>query len=166
VPRYKILKITNLVDKALWVKRVFKILKRAYESVDGGLLFDNESDLIKNTSFWRIATVNDNRVIAITVFKERRGQKLVALATDTKDDLDKEALRELIDISLDFAYMEVSQRAENFILKYCKRAKDYLIHSSIAREYLDKDIKELKDGYHYIRKIAGISKEKILLGTI
>ena len=32
----------------------------------------------------------------------------MALATDTKDDLDKEALRELIDISLDFAYMEVS----------------------------------------------------------
>jgi hypothetical protein len=41
----------------------------------------------------------------------------------------------------------------------------FLIHQSEAERYLGKAIDWVDDGYHYIRKIAGIEKRKILLGT-
>ena len=164
--KFKTLKLENLVDKAHYASEVFVLLKEAYSKVEGGLLFEDESDLIANSSLWKLAVTKRGEILAVAVFKPKHGQKLVAMAADTKNggDIAKEALAMILKNSLSRAWMEVSEGAEHFIMKQCG-GEQFLMHCSVAQEYIGKAIKEVGDGYHYIREIAGIPKTKIVLGT-
>jgi len=123
-----ILTLRHPIDKSLYLPQVWKILDRAYSNVDGGLLFSDELDLLRKTSIWKIAII-DGRVVAVTVFKRKFGQKLVAMGIDSsfhRPDEAKAALAKLIESSLERAWMEVSEAAESFVMKYC-RGEKYLI---------------------------------------
>lgn len=160
------LTLRHPIDKSRYLHQVWKILVHAYSNVEGGLLFADELDLLRKTSIWKIATI-DGRVVAVTVFKSKYGQKLVAMGIDGTYDKPSEAkaaLAKLIESSLERAWMEVSEAAESFIMKYC-RGEKYLIHHSELSRYLDKWIDATADGYHYVRHIAGIQKVKIAIGT-
>lgn len=163
---FETLRIDHPVDKAHWVNQVFHLLETSYRKVEGGLLFRDEADLIARTSLWKVAVTKKGKVIAVAVFKRKHGQKLVAMAADTHhgDEEAKEALAVLLRSSLERAWMEVSEAAEHFVMKRCG-GEHFLMHCSVAQEYLGKAIEEVGDGYHYIRKIAGIPKTKIVLGT-
>ena len=162
---FKISKLHNPVDKARWVNQVWNILEISYRDIEGGLLFSDKSELMLKTSIWKVIVV-DGRVLAVAVFKEKHGQKLVAMGVDRQGDVMKSrsALIYLLRHSLERAWMEVSEAAENFIMKQCGGEK-FLIHQSEAVRYLNKAVEFAEDGYHYVRKIAGIPKVKIVLGT-
>ncbi len=159
---FKTINIYNPVDKVRWIDQVWKILNDAYSKVEGGLLFTDQCEIIRNTSIWKLI-VENNKVIAVTIFKHKFGQKLVAMGTSNAIHA-KEALIFLISHSLERTWMEVSEAVEVFIMKYCGGEK-FLINQSEAVHYLNKTIETVGDGYHYIREIAGVSKTKILLGT-
>jgi len=159
---FKTVKIFNPVDKAKWVDKVWEILEKTYSKVEGGLLFSHKSDLISSTSNWKLI-VKKNKILAVAIFKEKAGQKLIAMGKgDEKEG--REALVHLLKSSLERAWMEVSEAAEVFVMKYCDGEK-FLIHQNEVMRYLNKGISMLDDGYHYMREIAGIQKTKILLGT-
>ena len=162
---FKTLTLTNLVDKVHYIDQVWEILVRAYDDVDGGLLFLDKADLIGTTAMWRIA-VKKGTVIAVSIFKKKFGMKLVALGADKRcyGDLSTKALSVLIQSSLTYAWMEVSEAAENFIMKRCGGEK-FLLHHSLVVQLMKKQIQPSLDGYHYERVISGIRKEKIALGT-
>ncbi len=163
--RYNIIKLSNMVDKAKWVSKVWNLLEKSYSKVEGGLLFEDEVELIKSTSIWKIV-IRGNEIVAVTVFKQKYGQKLVAMATNSElfGSEAKDVLAYMLKNSLNRAWMEVSEAVEVFVMKYCG-GEEFLINCEEAKTYLKKSIEPLGDGYHYIRDIHGIRKTKLLLGT-
>ena len=162
---FRTIKVSNSVDKVRWADQVWDILKEAYSRVEGGLLFRDKSELIIETSVWKMV-VKKGHIVAVAIFKSKFGQKLVAMGVNSSMDkgFSKKALAFLLRSSLEKAWMELSEAAEVFVMKYCGGER-FLIHHSEAVRYLNKTIETLDDGYHYMREIAGIKKTKILLGT-
>jgi len=158
-------KITNIVDKVKYLDVVWEILIHSYTSVSGGLLFKTKDDLLTSTKLWKIIIKKGN-VIAVTVFKSKHGLKLVAMGIvnikQKKDVL--LALAKSIEEDLKHSWMEVSGKAEDFVMKHCNAYK-YMIHNAYARELLSKEIYLRDDGYHYYREISNLKKEKIIVGT-
>jgi len=155
--------VSNLVDKAQLVDQVWEILSKGYAKVEGGLLFNTKNELISD--IWRL-TFRRKKLIAVTVFKKKHGLKLVAFSADRTDyaEVALDALREMITSALNWAWMEVSEAAEHFILSRC-RGEEYLLHNSHTNSLMKKKVVISDDGYHYTRAIAGIMKEKIMIGT-
>jgi hypothetical protein len=162
---FKTITLSNPVDKARYIDSVWNILSEGYRNVKGGLLFENKIDLIRNSSIWKLG-IRKDRVIAVAIFKHKFGQKLVALSTDKTINpiVATDALAYIIKSSLSRAWMEVSEAAEIFVMKRCGGEK-FLIHHTEAAKLLKKTISPSIDGYHYERIIAGIPKQKIVLGT-
>lgn len=143
--------------------KVWALLKEAYKNVKGGLHFNSIEQLINTTAQWKVIVVN-NEVIAVTVYKAKKGLKIAAFACAKIKDA-KDSLARLITKELKTAWIEVSERAENFVLKYCDGSK-YIIPNNEAKTILNKSISLCSDGLHYVRTIQNIRKEKLLLGTI
>jgi hypothetical protein len=162
---FKTTTVSNPVDKAKYIDSVWSILSEGYRNVEGGLLFENKVELIRNSSIWKLA-IKKEKVIAVAIFKQKFGQKLVALSVDRgTNPLDStEALAYIVRSSLGRAWMEVSEAAEIFVMKRCGGER-FLIHHTEAAKLLKKTISPGIDGYHYERIIAGIPKQKIVLGT-
>lgn len=158
-------KLINIVDKVKYLDIVWEILSQSYATVSGGLLFSSKNDLLTSTSVWKVV-LKKGKVIAVTIFKSKHGLKLVAMGITTaknkKDVLKK--LAQSIEEDLNHIWMEVSGSAETFIMKYC-HAYRYIIHNSFASTLLGKEVLEDASGYHYIRAISGIQKQKIIVGT-
>jgi hypothetical protein len=156
--------ISNLVDRVNHLNRVWEILQNSYKNVNGGLLFKNKEDLLNNTNEWKLIFYNGH-IIAVMVFKSKFGKKIVALGRDSNyGELSIRALALSLEKTLAIAWMEVSEKAEEFVFKYCN-AHSYMIHRSLAYLLIAKAIEPLEDGYHYVRKISGIKKAKIIIGT-
>jgi len=157
--------VSNLVDKAQHIDRVWEILSKAYSEVEGGFLFNSKVSLISETDIWRLA-FRRNRLIAVTVFKKKHGLKLVAFSADKTNNTKRaiQALTEMIARDLKWAWMEVSEKAEHFILSRCG-GEHYLLHNSHVTNLMKKKVELSHDGYHYRRNIADIFKEKIMIGT-
>lgn len=158
-------RVVNLVDKALYIDRVWEILSLSYRDVPGGLLFSDKIDLIVSTALWKVV-LKKGRVIAVTVFKAKRGMKLVAMGADVLG-YGKQAIIALsksIREDMGRVWMEVSGSAEDFLMKHCG-AYRYVIHNSYASSLLHKSVITQSDGYHYVRDISHIKKSKIIVGT-
>jgi hypothetical protein len=156
--------ISNLVDKTIHLNRVWEILQKSYKNVNGGLLFTSKEDLLCNSSEWKLIFYR-KKVVGVMIFKAKFGRKIVAIGRDERyGQYSINALALSLEQTLYYAWMEVSEKAEEFILKYCN-VYQLLIHQSIAIMLISKTIEPLEDGYHYFREIAGIKKAKILIGT-
>lgn len=121
--------VSNLVDKAQHIDRIWEILSKAYAEVEGGFLFKSKVSLISNTDIWRLA-FRRNKLIAVTIFKRKHGLKLVAFGADRTDNTKTavHTLSEMIARGLTWAWMEVSEKAEHFLLSRCG-GEDYLLHN-------------------------------------
>ena len=72
------------------------------------------------------------------------------------------ALAKLIKRDLKTCWMELSEAAERFVMRF---AKNYTIKNHLVAQIIEKEITLSSDGVHYFRTIKNINKEKILLGT-
>lgn len=158
----KTLILEDKKDREKYLSQAWEMLKKTYENVAGGLHFENSEALLNKTHRWHLALENDE-VLALTVFKAKLGWKLTAMAKSSAKEA-KNFLKELINKDLAQTWMELSEKAENFVLKDCEGYK-YLKHASQAQKLLNKEILVLKDGFHYERKILGLQKAKIIVGT-
>lgn len=155
--------LSQASDRLLYLDPAWDILSESYQDVPGGLLFNDKFDLLDKTMMWKVILKN-NELMALTVFKAKMGLKLVAMGAD-REHFGKMAVDALAkSIDLKHVWMEVSGKAETFVMKRCN-AKKYLIENNRASVLLKKEIALNKDGYHYVREISGIEKEKLIVGT-
>ncbi len=161
----KTLTLTDSSQMQTYLAQVWDLLVASYAGVSGGLHYSEPAELLAKTQRWRLVLYR-GQVIAATLFKAKRGWKLVAMATCRQHrQRARNAMRRLICADLPRAWMELSEHAERFVLRCCG-GHHYLIHSSLAAALLDKQIEPVaEDGYHYRRTVAGLVKAKIMVGT-
>lgn len=157
--------ITTPSEMAQFATPVWNLLSEAYADVKGGLNFDSAQDLIDSTSEWKIV-FSGKSILAITIYKAKKGLKLVAMGINKLfKDVAKSALIQLLKSEIKHCWMELSEAAEHFVLKYCN-GSHYVINKSLISTLLNKSISlDSNDSYHYYRTIKNIRKQKIVVGT-
>lgn len=70
-------------EKLPYVDEVWGVLARSYADIGGikGTGFRTPEDMIQNIPFWKINT-KDGKVVAVQMYKDKHGRKLVASGTD------------------------------------------------------------------------------------
>ena len=146
------------------INAVWELLEEGYREVKGGLFFSSKEDLLQTTAQWKVVVLN-NTVIAVSIYKAKKGLKLVAMTVSKAAAYKKiavQALVKLIKKDLKSCWMELSEGAERFVMRF---AKEYVVSNSKVASIIEKDVVLSSDGLHYVRTIQNIQKEKILLGT-
>lgn len=147
-----------------YIRQVWAIMCASYARVDGGWHYATPEQLLEDSACWRVV-LHGGRVAAATVYKVKKGLKLVAMGTCSElKDAARQGLQKIVRADLTRCWMELSEAAENFVMKYCNGDR-YIIHGSLVAGLLEKDIEPTQDGYHYRRMVCGIRKCKILVGT-
>ncbi len=73
-------------------------------------------------------------------------------------------MRRLICAELPRCWMELSERAERFVMT-CFGGQNFMVHGSLAADLLDKVVEHAgSDGYHYRCEVAGMVKAKLIVG--
>ena len=151
-------------ERSKHINSVWELLEDGYKDVKGGLFFKSKEELLNTTYQWKVIMLN-NKIIAVTVYKAKKGLKLVAMTVSKANEYKKiavTALAKLIQKDLKTCWMELSEDAEKFVMKF---ASEYTVKNSLVAQIIEKDIILSADGVHYFRTIKNINKEKILLGT-
>jgi len=160
----KIRTLNNKGQKEQYVNDVWQVLVEGYKNVQGGLYFKSKVELIANTHIWKVICYR-GEVVAVTIYKAKKGLKLVALSAGRKfRNIAVEALKKVIKRDLKKCWMELSEAAEKFVLQL--GGDKYVLTNDVVESVLGKEIKPIEDGVHYMREIMGIQKQKILLGTV
>lgn len=161
----KTLTLTTQAQMQPYLAQVWALLEVSYANVCGGLLYAEPAELLSDTQRWRLVT-RRGRVIAAILFKAKRGWKLVAMASCRQSgQRARHALQRLICAELPRCWMELSERAERFVMTCCG-GHNFMIHASLAADLLDKVVEPAgSDGYHYRREVAGMVKAKLIVGT-
>jgi len=151
-------------EKEKYIDEVWDVLTEGYRKVQGGLHFKSKYELIISTEFWKVICYK-GKVIATTVYKAKKGLKLVALSVGNFfRDIAISELKKVIKRDLKYCWMELSEAAEKFVMKL--GGEKYIFPSAMVARVLGKEVELIDDGIHYIRLIMGTKKEKVLLGTI
>ena len=161
--------ILSIHEKSFIVDDVFAILKNAYKNVAGGLYFKNKDELIFTTDLWKVIYLEEN-IVGVVIYKFKQGLKMVALGI--ADFLNnkfqffiKTMLTYIFQHTFANTWIEVSEGVEKIILK--NGGKNFLIKNTLANQLTGKPILSLlEDGYHYTREINGITKTKVIVGTV
>ena len=156
--------ILNKKEKQIkYIDKVWNLLSNAYQKVKGGLLFKSKEELINTTVEWKVV-IYKNNIVAVTVYKAKKGLKLVAMATNQEyREISLSSLGNIIKNDLKSCWMEISESAEKFVMR--NGGEQYKINNELVPTILDKNIKLSADGFHYFRTIANLNKEKIIVGT-
>lgn len=140
---------------------VLDLIKTAYKDKGGHPEFDKLTD-IKNTdlTFWVAKDINDNPDADIVIGGKNtsHGVKLTVMGQDGSKDAKRDVITKMITLMKTRGfYSELDpELAQKFGLPY--------IHDETKiRNVLNKDIEYHNDG-SYSRKIAGVSKIKVLVG--
>lgn len=176
---------SSLADKQKWADRVWDMLQAAYDDIGGikGSGFSNKEDMINNIPFWKIFHRGE-KLIAVVLYKDTNGRKLVALGTD-KSNAAKKILSNIFKETLKVSYGEQSGKLLNLVVKSVsyERLEPFLLEPIYVQKLLDKQIyppipKKLNamdaetynkfpklHKYFYMRDFGGKSYLKICLGT-
>ena len=158
--------LTSSAAMQRYQTQVWALLVASYENVAGGLHYDSASQLIETSAQWKV--VLDNRhVVAVTIYRAKKGLKLVAMATCSKlRQLGRLGLIQVLSHDLKRCWMELSEGAERFVMRYCGGER-YVISNSLAYLILGKqEVIAAENNYHYYREINQVRKQKLLLGTV
>ena len=175
----------TLENKKKWADQVWDMLQRAYEDIGGikGSGFSNKEDMIDNIPFWKIFHRGEH-LIAVVLYKDTRGRKLVAIGTD-RSQQSKKILSNIFKEALKVSYGEYSGKLLSAIVKNVsyEKLEPYLLDPLYVKKLLDKEIYppdpeklNLIDletynkfprlhKYFYMRNFNGKSYLKICLGT-
>lgn len=146
-------------------RQVWALLVQAYSKVEGGLNYPSLKDLVQSSAEWKVVLLN-NQVVAVTVYKAKKGFKLVAMAASpSKKEEGRQGLIDIISHDLSHRWMELSDAAESFVMKRCGGDR-YLISNELANELLEREVLPADTNYHYFREIQKVKKKKVLLGTV
>jgi hypothetical protein len=160
----KIKTVKEKNQKMHYVNSVWEVLKEGYEKVQGGLHYASKEELMQKTDMWKVICYR-GEVIAVTVYRAKKGLKLVAMSAGRRfRELAVKLLGRVVQRDLKQCWMELSEAAEKFVMKL--GGGRYILPDYIARTVLEKEVQPAGDGVHYIREIMGIQKEKVLLGTV
>jgi len=160
--------ITTTAEQSFLADEVFLLLQKAYSQVKGGLHFASADELVSKTSTWKVIYL-DESIVGVVIYKAKRGLKMVALAITTEltkpfQNHTKTMLAYLFKVTFNNTWMEVSEGAEQFIVKH--GGEKYFLSNTFASELTGKEIVGLcDDGYHYKRMINGVLKTKVILGN-
>ncbi len=159
--------VRTVAQRAFLVDEVYDLLHDAYANVKGGLHFQDPDDLLRSTTLWKVIYFNAT-IVGVVVYKAKRGLKMVALGIATMDSTisqyTKSMLSYLFRVTFQNTWMEVSEGAERFIIK--NGGTRYFVSNSLAQRLTGKEIVSLsEDGYHYQRRINGVLKTKVIVGT-
>ena len=155
-------------EKVFIVDDVFKILEDSYRDVKGGLHFTDKDELINKTNLWKIIYL-DEIIVGVIIYKAKNGLKMVALGianfiSRKSQSYIKTMLSAIFKLTFSNTWMEVSEGVEKFIIK--NGGDVFFIKNTMAAQLTGKEILSLDtDGYHYTRKINGVIKTKIMIGT-
>ena len=150
-------------SKETFLEQVWSILESSYRRVPGGLHFASPAELIATTDEWHLI-IKNQQVQALTLHKYKRGLKLVALAKARTPEA-RLALTQLVNYALRHGWMELSDKAESFVMRECEGHR-FMINASLATRLLNKVIlPSASDTFHYQRTIMRTLKTKLLLGT-
>lgn len=159
----EIIKLNHKDDMHACAQPVWELLAAAYANVPGGLLFTDIDQLIASTYAWHLVVIED-QIQAVTIHKNKAGQKTVAFAK-AQTAMGKPALVHLLCHALQTGWMELSDTAERFVMMECN-GQEYVMHYDVVQGLMqEKKVTIAKDQYHYQRKIQGMLKTKIALGT-
>ena len=175
----------SLADKQKWADRVWDMLQAAYDDIGGikGSGFSDKEDMINNIPFWKIFHRGE-KLIAVVLYKDTNGRKLVALGTD-KSNAAKKILSNIFKETLKVSYGEQSGKLLNLVVKSVsyERLEPFLLEPIYVQKLLDKQIyppipEKLNamdtetykkfpklHKYFYMRDFGGKSYLKICLGT-
>jgi hypothetical protein len=133
---------TALENKIKWVDQVWDMLQRAYSDIGGikGSGFSNKEDMIANIPFWKIFHRGEH-LIAVVMYKDTRGRKLVAFATDQSKQ-SKKILSNIFKEALKVSYGEYSGKLLSVIVKNVsyEKLEPYLLDPIYVRKLIDKEI--------------------------
>lgn len=124
-------------SKETFLEQVWSILESSYQGVPGGLHFASPAELIATTDEWHLI-INNQQVLALTLHKYKRGLKLVALAKARTPNA-RPALTQLVNYALRHGWMELSGKAESFVMHECEGHR-FMINASLAARLLNKVI--------------------------
>jgi hypothetical protein len=155
--------ITDSADKRKYGQLVWNMIQDSYKKIGGYKGATSIDELITSSNLWKLVR-RDNKIIAVCVYKDLKGRKLIAAGTDGSDE-GKKALNDLWieDLKLNRTWAEVSDVVEHIKLTHGFKP----IPNKYAAEILNKEILNLNpDGIHYTRLIGGVPYEKAIVGKI
>ena len=155
--------LTNDNQKREYAEVVWDMLQNSYKKIGGYRGTQNVEELIKDSSLWKLVRKN-NKIVAASIYKDLRGRKSIAAATDGTEEGKKALLSIwLEDLKLNRSWSEVSGATEHMKLKHGFKP----ISNKYAEEILGKQVLSLNDdGIHYTRMIGGVPYEKAIIGYI
>jgi len=159
--------LASEIEKVFFADEVFEMIEYSYKNVKGGNIYKNPEEMIQDTDYWEFIWV-DYEIVGVVLYKDKYGKKLVALGFAKIDRKTKKYVlnffSEYLKKNIKKIWMEVS---ENFRQWLFKNGFDiYLVKNCIVKKLLkNKHIILLNDGISYIRVIAGIKKEKVVIGN-
>lgn len=168
--------------------QVWNLLQDSYKSIGGikGSGFNSVDDML-NIPMWKMNIIN-GKVVAVVMYKDKGGRKLVAIGTDGSDKA-KSILDGVMKQEVGRSFMELSKGAlgsflkktpENIVHMYAKTPEeaDKLLPKDEILYVKDLDDSEIpSDGklslskypyikqYAYIRDIGGEPYFKVMFGT-
>lgn len=168
---------TVLEKKKKYTEDVWNILQDSYRSIGGikGSGFATREDMMKKIWFWKLYK-QKGRPVAVIMYKDRDGRKMVALGTDGSDKA-KAAIRKMMldEISLSRSYGEASGPALKMVKKIFGMDKDagfegsplekYMVPAEEVGAILKKNVKPVSK-YEYIRAIGGDDEKKVMFGRL
>lgn len=163
----------NLFDtstKHRYADEVWDILQNSYKEIGGikGSGFRSKEDMIENIPFWKLAK-KGNKVVAVSLYKDKQGRKKVAGGTDGSEEGKKEFAKMTVDELLHGrSWGEISDKMYWFTRKHvgAENLDKYLIPAKKVQELMPEDEIVPVDEYWYKRQLgSGDWKQKIAIGN-
>lgn len=168
---------------------VWELLQKAYAPMGGirGSGFESPDHMVERLPMWKLARKN-GRIVAVVLYKDKKGRKAVASATDNSAAADK-ALADMLPQEPRRAYAEKSKRALGAYMREVPNARDHLLTFTQAQKISDDPLISVRDrwppledeemdsanfalnrwpflvDYGYFREFGGEWHFKVMLGT-
>ncbi|MAZ56774.1 hypothetical protein CL653_03210 [bacterium] len=150
--------------------QVWEMLNNAYASIGGvkGNGFNSPDDMVKNIGMWKMVRKND-KIVAVTLYKDKKGRKSVASATDGTP-LGKASLAKMIrdEFNHSRSYAEISDKLYYFARKAV--SDDVFDAARIPAKQaksVDNRIRLIPgEDFWYYRKIGDDLIKKMMLGSL
>ena len=165
-----------MAKKEQYKAEVWKMLQDSYKKIGGikGSGFNSEADMMQKIWFWKLYK-DKGTPIAVIMYKDRAGRKMVALGTDGTDKAKSAIKRMMMDeITHERSYGEASGPALSMVKRLFNMDKDdgfegsplekYMVPSDKVGDILKKPVRPVSK-YEYIRAIGGDDEKKVMFGV-
>lgn len=155
----------NKADMEPVADEVFKILQTSYEKIGGlkGAGFSSPSDMVNSIPFWKLS-YDGGKLVAVVMYKDTGGRKLVALGTDGSP-AGKSRVSEILRVEFGRSYSELSGPILGIVKKHFTEIyNQYVIPSEEVSALIGKEVTPTGE-YTYTRDFGGTQLEKELVGS-